>query len=197
MPFTFVLVYDASARSKKNFLRSSSIRTLCSFPKSKQVKSGHSIVDAGAGFHNTSKGEGSSPSLHTSQLNAKNAGAESPVSPRRYSETTSTPDDEAHCSDDERRLMYTNPVIRPSTTHPNEHYVYEVDKFRALSFLVDRALEELPFLMAQLVEVVEIPKQRHSRRRDVPYTELSDLPPSRDDMRWQNVIMQLLPSSTS
>ncbi|KAI7352056.1 hypothetical protein KC354_g12174 [Hortaea werneckii] len=154
-------------------------------------------MDAGAGFHNTSKDEGSSPSLHTSQLNAENAGAESPVSPSRYSETTSTPDDEARCSDDERRLMSINPVVRPNTTHPNEHYVYEVDKFRALSFLVDRALEELPLLMAQLVEVVEIPKQPHSRRRDVPYTKLSDLPPSRDGMRWQNVITQLWPSSTS
>ncbi|KAI6847654.1 hypothetical protein KC332_g510 [Hortaea werneckii] len=154
-------------------------------------------MNAGAGFHNSSKDEGSSPSLDTSQLNAENADTKPPVRPSRYSETTGTSDDDARCSDDERVLLYTNPVVRANTTHPNEHYVYEVDKFRALSFLVDRALEELPSFIGELVEVVEIPKQRHSRRRVVPYTELSDLPPSRDNMRWQNVIMQPWPSSTS
>lgn len=74
--------------------------------------------------------------------------------------------------------------------------MYEVNFFRALSFLVDRALEVLTSLMGEIAEVVEIPKRRHSKGRDVPYTELSDLPPSREKMRWQNVIMQLQSSST-
>ncbi|RMY56355.1 hypothetical protein D0865_03696 [Hortaea werneckii] len=131
-------------------------------------------MNAGAGFHNTGREEGASPSLDISQHSAKNAGVEPP---RDVGQQELTPD-------------------RPNTTQPNEHYVYEVDLFRSLSFLVDRALEELTYSMGNLIEVVEIPKQRHSKGPDVPYTELCDLPPSKEKMRWQNVIMQLQPSST-
>ncbi|KAI7236299.1 hypothetical protein KC330_g3787 [Hortaea werneckii] len=148
---------------------------------------------AGAGFHNTGKDESSSPSLETSQRSAKDATAEPSISPSRCSETTGTADDDAGCSDD-----FYVPLLcdRPNTTQPIEHYVYEVYLFRALFFLVDRALKVLTSLMGDIIEVVEIPKQRHSKGRDVPYTELSDFPPSREKMRWQNVIMQLQPSST-
>ncbi|RMX83933.1 hypothetical protein D0869_04943 [Hortaea werneckii] len=147
-------------------------------------------MDAGAGFHNTGKDEGSSRSLDTSQRSPKDATAEPPISLSRYNETTGTADDDAGCSDD-----FYVPLL-PNTTQPIEHYVYEVDLFRSLSFLVDRALEVLTYSMRNLIEVVEIPKQRHSKGRDVPYTELCDLPPSKEKMRWQNVIMQLQPSST-
>lgn len=72
------------------------------------------IMYAGAGFYNTGKDEGSSPSLNNSQRSAKNATAEPFISPSRYSETTGTPDDDADCSDDEP-LLHTTPVVRSMT----------------------------------------------------------------------------------
>ncbi|KAI7333302.1 hypothetical protein KC315_g4274 [Hortaea werneckii] len=122
-------------------------------------------MNAGAGFHNTGREEGASPSLDISQHSAKNAGVEPPVSPSCYSETSGN------------KNLHLTGLIRhnPMSTI---------------------ALEELTYSMGNLIEVVEIPKQRHSKGRDVPYTELCDLPPSKEKMRWQNVIMQLQPSST-
>ncbi|KAI7551788.1 hypothetical protein KC331_g2330 [Hortaea werneckii] len=84
----------------------------------------------------------------------------------------------------------------PRTTSLVEQLLWEVRYARELVQLVRDVQLVLQKICKGLIDLVSEVKLRHGRRRELPYEDLNDLPPAKDEMRWDRLIHRLWSKNT-